>query len=362
MARVLLILFLLTAAAPPQAGAAPADPPPHPYCGSIEAPPFSDLTEVKRRPCAPRSRSYKPKHHGIGFEALDLESEACFVPDKSYRLLDDVIDAVLQRLAETVPPPAENSKADWYLAISRITGDVLEAKGFELFIPTDTLGDTLTAHYDYSGKPHYIFDCDTSSLILLTVAEVLSLPASMVDITLPGGDGHNYVRWQVDAETAIDWDTNGRAQCTTPPDLPSYEGKNLSREQTIALVRMLRIPLWEQQGSFVRAIDGHREAMRSFPEYPSIYNDFAWLVATKDFPERANYKDEALAAAKKAVSLNRIPEYLDTLACVYALAGDFEQAVAHQYEVLTGAPAEEAFAERALLFKAIPPKNCTGEE
>src|SRR5579863_3809898 len=56
------------------------------------------LRITENRPCgAPTKRQYLARHRGIGFEILDSESEACFVPDQEYRLLDDLIDSVLAR-------------------------------------------------------------------------------------------------------------------------------------------------------------------------------------------------------------------------------------------------------------------------
>jgi len=56
------------------------------------------LQSAANRSCgAPLTREYVARHRGIGFEVLDSESEACFVPDQEYRLLDDLIDSVLTR-------------------------------------------------------------------------------------------------------------------------------------------------------------------------------------------------------------------------------------------------------------------------
>jgi hypothetical protein len=65
-------------------------------------------------------------------------------------------------------------------------------------------------------KPRYTFDRDERSLILPTVADALGLPASLAEITLPGGSGDNFVRWQIDEKTIVDWDANGSAQRTMP--------------------------------------------------------------------------------------------------------------------------------------------------
>jgi hypothetical protein len=335
-------------------------------CGSMYAPPFADRNDAGRRTCgAPGPRNYTSKHRGIGFDILNLESEACFVPDASYRLLDDIVDTVVKRLSKANPPanPPQDSgdaRVGQVLKVSQITGDVLAEKGFGLYIPTHTLGDALEPRNAAGEEPRHIIDCDASSFILLTVADSLSLPASLVEITLPGGSGHNYVRWQVSPDTAVDWDTNGRAQCTTPTNIPSFQGKSMSRDQTLSYALTLRVPLWKSKGLFDRAVGDYREAIRLFPEHPYAYNNFAWLVATKDFQGRAGYKNEAVAAASKAVAINRTPDYLDTLACAYAFTGDFAQAAAMENEALAGEPSNKEFSERLKQFQASSPKDCTG--
>jgi hypothetical protein len=58
-----------------------------PYCGDVYAPPFANPVDAGRRSCPPaEARAYTARHRGIGFDTLDLETEACFVPDESYRL------------------------------------------------------------------------------------------------------------------------------------------------------------------------------------------------------------------------------------------------------------------------------------
>ena len=332
-------------------------------CGYLYAPPFAYPIEKTRRNCGSASpRSYTPRHRGLGFEILDIESEACFVPDSAYRLLDELIEGVLQRLPSRVPPQDGQAKIEYVLTVSRITGEVLEAKGFELNIPTYTLSDALLERNTAQKSPRHIFDCDTGSMILLTIAEKLSLPAFMVEMQLSKESWHNYVRWQIDDKIAIDWDTNGRDQCVTPPDMPQLQGRSMSREQTISYVLRLRASLWSSRGEISKAFDDYREAIRLFPGHPVANNGWAWLVATKNLPGRETYKAEALKAANQAVSIRRIPDYLDTLACVHAFLGNFELAAQHEEEALKGEPSSADFLRRLEQFRSTPPKDCTGDE
>lgn len=328
-----------------------------PVCGSAYSPPYANPSDAGRRTCPARnSRGYTTKYRGIGFEILDLESEACFVPDAAYRLLDDIVDEVISRLSQV-----RQSNIEQVLAISKTTGDVLAHRGFGLYIPTETLGDALHPRNRPGESPRHIFDCDTGSMILLTIAEVLSTPASLVEITLPSGSSHNYVRWQVDQFTSIDWDTNGRGQCLTPRNTPSFQGKSMSRSEVISYALTLRAPLWER-GSAARAIDDYFEAMKRSPGHPGPQNNFAWLIATKEFSDRSKYKAMAIDAATKAVALHRIPNYMDTLACVHAFAGEFDLAKRYAEEAVAGAPSNTQFAQRLKLFQAANPTDCTGSD
>src|SRR5579871_5289506 len=73
--------------------------PPVPECGSSNRGPTAPKSDATDRTCDPKGeRHYKPRHRGIGFEILDSESQACFVPDQEYQLLDNLVDAVLSKV------------------------------------------------------------------------------------------------------------------------------------------------------------------------------------------------------------------------------------------------------------------------
>jgi hypothetical protein len=58
--------------------------------------------------------------------------------------------------------------------------------------------------------------------------------------------------------------------------------------------------------------------------------------------------------------MSHTPNYLDTLACVYALMGNFPQAIKTQSEAVAEAQGNREFQERLSLFTLKPPKDCTG--
>lgn len=333
-----------------------------PACGDVEAPPFASEQDADvQRPCSVKAeRAYKPRNSGVAFAALDIESEHCFVPDEAYRLLDDVIDEAALKALETAPSHA--SMEDRAAAIGKATGDVLESRGFRLWIPTETLGDALTSRSQPNETPRHTTDCDTSSLILMAVAEKVGLPASLVEVTLDGGAGHNFVRWPRPDGKTVEWDMNGRGLCEIAPGSPSYQGQSMTDGQLRSYLIGLRGQVRAGDGDLAGALADSREAIAMFPEHPVPYNTFVWLVATKDFSGRDRHRDEALGLARRMVELTRSPGYLDTAACMFAHAGDFATAAQLQREAVAGAPDVPELAERLGWFVSADKRDCTGVE
>jgi hypothetical protein len=315
----------------------------------------------ENRPCGARAeREYVARHHGIGFEILDSESEACFVPDQEYRLLDDLIDSVVARTRYDSTIKAIDGQREQAARISKAISDVLDEYHFELFIDTEMLSDALIDRVDLSGSERRMFDCDTGSLIFLTIAENIGAPVSMVEIPLAGNNDHNYVRWLSDGVSLFEWDLNRRSQRTTPLNLVWPYGKSMTREETVAYALQLRPKLWERQGRYEEAILDYQTALMLYGGATG-YNNFAWLVATRNVSERQQLQKAALFAAEKAVSISPKPNYRDTLACVFALMGDFERAFSEEEKVVSEQP-DQDFVKRKARFKMKPPGNCTGDK
>lgn len=329
------------------------------HCGDMYAPPFASASDGRHRSCPPAvRRAYAPRHRGIGFEILDSESKACFVPDQAYRLLDEIVDAVAKDIKYNPDLPDRQAKIAQAQQISRKISDTLRARGFALYIPTETLSDALIDR-NLPGEPErHVFDCDTGSFIFLTVTENLGAPVSLVGISLPSGSSHYYARWRIDDQTSMDWDMNGQAECATPVGLASYEGRSMSRQEALGYALTLRAWQWEVLGRYDEAISDYHQATILYPQAPVSYNNFAWLIATKEVPDRVKLRQDALAAAQQAIAISRKPNYLDTLGCVYALLGDFQQAIKYQSEAVEKDPRNSAFQERLALFRGQ--KDCTG--
>lgn len=330
-------------------------------CGSIYAPPIAGPgPAVQPRTCpAPSARTYKAKYQTIGHEVLTEESQACFVPDSAFELLDALIEKGRDKYT-----PLLTGSGTWEVSATpffEAMGQVLLDAGFQLYIPTETLGDALTNRPLQAGGQR-IADCDTGSLLYMSTAEVLGLPVSMVEIKLRSGSGHNYLRWSTSAGQSLDWDTNGRAQCTTPPGQPAWQGRTMSRTEVLGYTRGLRGLLQQKKGRNQEAAADYRAAGKMYPQSPWAPNNLAWLLATRAEFDQPTEAGEAVDNALRAVSIERDANNLDTLACAYARKGDFTSAVAVARDVVGLAPNNDVFKQRLKKFEASPPKNCVGED
>lgn len=358
----LALAFALTAR-PMWAASLAANPAPRgiPECGSMYAPPFAESSPaVQPRTCpAPSPRAYKSKFQTIGHEILTEESLACFVPDSAFKLLDSLIEKGRDKYT-----PLPTGSGNWEASATRFfetMGQVLLEAGFQLYIPTETLGDALTNRPLQAGGQR-IADCDTGSLLYMSTAEVLGLPVSMVEIKLRSGSGHNYLRWSNSAGQSMDWDTNGRSQCTTPPGQPAWQGRTMSRTEVLGYTRGLRGLLLEKKGRNKEAATDYRAAAKMYPQSPWAPNNLAWLLATRAEFDKPAEAGEAVDYALRAVSIERDANNLDTLACAHARKGNFTSAVAVARDVVALAPGNETFKERLKKFEASPPTNCVGQD
>ncbi|WP_188824028.1 hypothetical protein [Novosphingobium indicum] len=148
--------------------------------------------------------------------------------------------------------------------------------------------------------------------------------------------------------------------CITPSNLPSYEGRSLTDDETLAYLYVLRAPVQSETGKYEEAISDYKSAMRLHTEVPMPYNNYAWLVATRRFAGRDAHIEPAIAAARYAVSRDPQANYLDTLACSLALDKQFEEAVNVQERAVAEAPWQADFRARLEMFRSPSPKDCTG--
>jgi Flp pilus assembly protein TadD len=82
------------------------------------------------------------------------------------------------------------------------------------------------------------------------------------------------------------------------------------------------------QGRYEEAADEYRAALRLRADWAEVMNNLAWLIATRP-ALGSGQTGEAVRLAERACELSGYsdPSSLDTLACAYASAGRFTEAV-----------------------------------
>ncbi|WP_028080614.1 tetratricopeptide repeat protein [Solimonas soli] len=349
--RLLVLALLLPCGT--RADTAPA----LPACGSLDPIRLFGIgREAPRRCAAGGERHYAPRHGGLGYALLDIESAACFVPDASYALLDEIVDEAAAAVRPLLAASDGEITRAFALQASRTIGDLLAAKGFRLHTPTVTLGDALAARSAPGTPARHWMDCDTSGFIYLTIAENLQLPLALVEITTANGE-HDYLRWTLADGGRLEWDSNGRAACVTPAGLPPFEGRTMTRDNVLGEVYALRAHLYRQRGETAAAAQDLLRAVALYPESPRASNNFAWLVATQPFAGRERYFAAAVAEATRAAGLQRSATHLDTLACAQAAQGDFAAAVATEGEAVA---LDDRKVYRERLARLRERRDCTG--
>jgi len=85
---------------------------------------------------------------------------------------------------------------------------------------------------------------------------------------------------------------------------------------------------YRAQGRGREAVEQYEAALRITPDYTSVANNLAWLLATDESLENRDL-GRAVQLAEMAAALSRStdPEILDTLAVCYAAAGRFDDAI-----------------------------------
>lgn len=314
-----------------------------------------------RRPCPPAAlRAYQPRHAGLAYDVLAMENEACFVPDAAYEELDAIIDATLARLPVTTDRPATDEER--LTQLGQTFAAVLTERGYRLLVPTVNLGDALLERRPAGGEAGHIIDCDTGSMILITIARKLGLDASLVEMVTRHGDDHNYVHYRLVGGATFNWDVNGVTGCTTPEGAKAWEAVALTDRQVAGYVVGLRGWNWQRRGQMERALADWRQAADLWPERPRQANWYAWAVAADRGPWRNGHRAEALEMARRALAIEPVSAHYDTLACAQAFAGDFDAAVASAGRALAEAAPDDrdrgAYEARAALLASGT--DCTG--
>jgi tetratricopeptide (TPR) repeat protein len=330
-----------------------------PTCGEMpDALERAPIAYGGRRPCPPAAeRAYQPRHAGLAYDVLALENEACFVPDAAYQELDAVIDATLARVGQPTNDAAGLTKLGLAFA------EVMRERGYRLLVPTVNLGDALLPRTPRGGPTGHIVDCDTGAMMLITIARLLGMDASLVEMVATRGFDHNYVHYRLTDGGAFRWDVNGVTACLAPEHARPWEAVPLTDRQVAGYVVALRAFNWERLGNMDRALADWREAADLWPERPRQANWYAWAVAADRGPWRDAHKTEALAMAERAAAIEADSDHLDTLACAQALNGDYTAAAATEARAIAALPAGAEAARPELEARSLRfsiRQDCTG--
>jgi hypothetical protein len=307
------------------------------------------------RPISTITEGYLAKYNTIAHELLNNEAASSKVTQDMYDFIDSVVDEAQRRIAKKA-----NYSRDEAVGALRVIDEILIARN--VVYPADTAGmglvaqfsdglrgrtmntaeiDALAAHRhnkrrstrirEHAAEPFYVNDCDTTSFLYLAIADVIQLPLYLVELP-----GHNFVRFD-DGAISFDWETMDAV--VAPPDyyktlwripqaliLERVYLATMNRADVLGYHFSITADIWAKKNADQRSFNDDAKAAALYPRGPRVWNQIAWhLVAAHD----PNLRDGpiALENAKKAISISRTPNLLDTMACAYAQMKEFDLAV-----------------------------------
>jgi len=136
----------------------------------------------------------------------------------------------------------------------------------------------------------------------------------------------------------------------------------ISRQPTYEAAYMVLIDIVRTGDGSAAAIDIARSALENLPDSLLAKNTLAWMLATcPDAARRDPARAIELAENVASTTENKIPNYLDTLACAYAAAGRYDDALRVEKTAIALAKEKEQHdlvaecEERIALFEAGKP-------
>ena len=336
------------------------------YCRSAAA----EETPGERTTPEPQAAGPAAETSGtIGHRLLELEAPLGTVRPEMSRLLDDLAEEV--RGAIGTRPPEGDAAGQWNFALRslRRIDEVLGRRNFVYSTREDlaaSLSDALTPRRldpqlfqrivadpsnarrraQISRQRDGLFhtaDCDTVSFLYLSIGEALDLPIALVEVP-----HHNFVRWYVTDRSFVNWETVHGAARSDQDFIRDYRIPQpaiqngtflarMTRENVLGYGRCIVAAGLEKQGRHKEAQAEYRLAIKANGRSPMPWNNLAWSLTTS--PAELRNGREAVELARKAVQIYRTANSLDTLACAYAEAGEFDKAVTTAIEASVLDPA-----------------------
>ena len=294
---------------------------------------------------------YHSQYQSIGHEVLISDRRAENISDSVFQRLDTVISRVVtETTIDTINNIDEARTVLGSIEASIVKSNFLCSIPYYLvhsfsqgLQPQPLDQRVVCAAENELRRPHILAheselfshtDCDLGSLLYLSIAEVLTIPLQMVEVPQ-----HNFVRCRLDDGTYLNWDTNyGFNKFTNDEYAARYnvtpgqvaQGtylSDLSRENSLGYFCFVRGITFERSKQYADAVGEYQKAIALYPQSPSGRNNLAWLFVISRDVQRMFSGDEAIKLAKKACELHRSDNQLDTLACVLAECGHFDEAV-----------------------------------
>lgn len=305
--------------------------------------------------------AFTQKYNTLAHRALDLEADEANVSAAKYRLLDDLIDAVKQRVTYD---PALRGKPERKQAV-RILKAIDEVFGEHnvLFPPGDydvesmrlalspqkldrqTLDRMLRIGINTRRRERalkdpsadfLVMDCDITSILAVSIAQGMGIDRLHL-VDLPD---HMFVRWELHDGSHVSWDTNDARVVSDKDVAEEHEIARRLRNQRVYLASMsereamgflhfLRAGRFETGGDFTKATADLEKALELYPQSTQIKADLAWryAVAPDSTPQQRN---KAMELAKAALEVEKTDgNFWAALAAAEAALGQFDKATQH---------------------------------
>lgn len=302
--------------------------------------------------------TYQPKYHTLAHRLLDAEQAVSQVNLGMYANLDTLLD---EAKASLKPLPADlNSEEARQFAVAALhTMDcILLRHGFvypgrgAVQLLRDGLEPTFYKNFSHLNEvyrkshnvrrrffvnaraygPFYVVDCDLAAFLFFAMAEVMGYPLKLAEVP-----NHIFVRWHFSANEFINYETMDgvvvddryyQQEWEIPQPLVHQGGvlQSMSEHEALAYHTAAVAEAWSWQQQYEPMLQGYLQALAQDGTRPFAAHNLAWYfmaVPTADTQQGA----QAIKYAQWAVTVFPSADNLDTLACAYAFAQDFTQAL-----------------------------------
>lgn len=293
----------------------------------------------------------KSQWRTIGHDILEEDHRVDYVPNMIFQRLDFIITQVLNKVSIGKVNTVNQAKAileqieivitstDFvcsvpYFLIHSFSQGLYPRELVENVIQSPENKERLWHIIPNKNRQFSHVDCDLSSLLYLSIGEVLQIPLFMVEVPR-----HNFIRWRLNNDSYLNWDTNwGYSKYTDDLYANHYGVKqehinnctylvDLSIEEVKGYFCFIRGITFHRKRSFQNAINEYQTSISKYKRSPLARNNIAWLFVSVREVQKMISRGDALQYAIEACEIYRVANNIGTLACVYAEQGDFQNAI-----------------------------------